>query len=385
MIGTIETPHADIELGVERRALRYLVRAPSAGVDKHTGLALFIVGYGMEPFGAYAQKLLAHLADRHNCVAVSVDYFGANFLTKSRLVPCPDFFVNLAQHYGIRVTAPAGVDMVQLLLSLAHLLRQHGISRLADQCQLTWLSEEYHSMGFLPALDGLEVTHRLLDEFSLDRRRLFVIGTSYGGYIASMMSKLAPNTFRMIIDNSGFSSAEDDVDGVMGLAKVYVGGVAMVGRAVRSWSRDPASAAYFSTARRAIRDLRDRTQVKHSTVRLYAYHAAADTVAPTAEKLRLREAYDGRVHYDLSIVDEAQLDSHLFKTLEHGMKASLRGLFDLSYEKFLAAGGALADHTDFDLATEHRFACGGEDYVVRFAEAGVRASIERNSVPLAFY
>jgi pimeloyl-ACP methyl ester carboxylesterase len=376
MIATIATPHADIELGVGRQPLRYLLRAPAAGLDGHTGLALFIVGYGMEPCGAYAQKLLAHLADRHNCVAVSVDYFGANLLAKSRLAPLPDFFLKLAQHYGICITAPADVDMLQLLLSLANLLRQNGVTRLTDECQLAAVCEEYNSMGLLPAFDGLQVTHRVLSEFPLDRRRLFVIGTSYGGYIASLMMKLAPNTFRMVVDNSGFSSADDDLDGVMGLAKVHVGGVAMVGRAVRAWSRDPASATYFSSVRHAIRDLRDRAQVKDNTACLYAYHAAADTVAPTAEKLRLRDAYDGRVHYDLSIVDATQLDGHLFKTLEHGMKASLRGLFDLSYEKFVAAGGALADHTDFDLAAEHRFPCGGEDYLVRFGATGVCASIE---------
>jgi pimeloyl-ACP methyl ester carboxylesterase len=380
MIGTIEAPHPDIELGADRAPLRYLRRAPEAGIDGNTGLALFIAGYGMDPCGDYAQSLLSYLADRHNCVAVSVDYFGANFWTKCRLVPFPNFFVKLAEHYGVNVTVPGDLDVRQLLLSLAALLKQNGITRLNDECQLAAIFEEYNSMGFLPALDCLQVIHRELTEMPLDKRRLFLIGTSYGGYIAGMMAKLAPNTFRMVVDNSGFSSAEDDLDGVMGWSKIWVGGVTMAGRAVRAWSRDPASPTFFSPARREIRNLLNREHTYQNTARIYAYHAAVDTVASSEEKLRLRDVYDGRAFYDLSIIDESKLDGKLFKTLEHGMNASLRGLFDMSYEKYLAAGGVLADHTDFDLGREHVFPCPGEEYRLRYSAAGgVAATIHAAS------
>jgi hypothetical protein len=54
----------------------------------------------------------------------------------------------------------------------------------------------------------------------------------------------------------------------------------------------------------------------------------------------------------------------------------MRGLFELSYEKYLADGGALADHTDFDLERERVFPCSGEDYVLCYARRdGVRARL----------
>ena len=44
----IDSPHPDIELGVARSGLDYLVCAPDRGVNADTGLVLFFVGYGME-------------------------------------------------------------------------------------------------------------------------------------------------------------------------------------------------------------------------------------------------------------------------------------------------------------------------------------------------
>lgn len=370
MLDSIETPHADVELGVQRSSMRYLSYAPESGTDRHTGLIVYLAGYGMDPCGGYAQSLLPYLANRHNCVAVSVDYFGANLWQKSTLAPFPDFFTRLAEHYGIEITAPKDLDIRQLLLSLAELLRRNGITRLHDDCRLAAISSEYNSMGLLPALDALQVVHRLVATMRLDKRRLFLIGTSYGGYIAELMAKLAPNTFRMVVDNSGFSSAADDPDGVMGLSKVVLGGVAMAGHALRAWSNDPAKPNFFSFARQQIRDLHDRGHVLANTARIYAYHVPGDGVASTEQKLRLRDSYAGRVAFDLSIIGETRLDGRVFKTLDHGMNASLRGLFDLSYEKYLADGGALADHTDFDLALEHVFPCRGADYRLRYSPSG---------------
>ena len=48
----IGAAHPDIELGVRRGALEYLVCAPDAGIDRDTGLALFVAGYGMIPAAA---------------------------------------------------------------------------------------------------------------------------------------------------------------------------------------------------------------------------------------------------------------------------------------------------------------------------------------------
>jgi pimeloyl-ACP methyl ester carboxylesterase len=376
LTGAIERPHPDIELGVARGPLSYIGCAPTAGITADTGLVLYLGGYGMNPRDGYTASLLSYLANAHNCVAATVDYFGARMIqpTPGRIAPHPEFFAKLAQHYGVAITAPKGIAMEEILAGVTGLLARNGITHLHEECTLLNNAAEYNSMGFLPALDGLKAVHQLTTRLALNKRRLFLLGTSYGGYIACLMAKLAPQTFRMVVDNSGFSSAEDDLPALLGWHKIFLNGVSILCQNVRNWSFDRRQPNFFSEARKAIRDLRLREHVYVNTARIYAYHAATDTVAPTARKIGLRDAFHGRAEYDLAIIDEAQIDGRVFKNLTHGMNASLRGVFDLSYRKFQRHGGALLDTTDFDLGSEYVFACGSEDYVVRFSSAdGVRA------------
>jgi hypothetical protein len=372
----IDEPHPDIELGVARTPMTYTARLPAEGINSDTGLILYIGGYGMNPGDGYTASLLSYLADRHNCVAAAFNYFGARMIagTADRIVPHPDFFQNLTAHYGLTVSVSPEIAMEEILARIATLLAQNGIARLPDDCRLINRSQEYNSMGFLPALDGLTVVHDLMRTFALNKTRLFLLGTSYGGYIAGLIAKFAPRTFRMIVDNSGFSSANDDRPAVLGWQKLFMNGVAMLCQNVPSWSPDPGSPHFFSKERQTIRNLLCRAHVFPGTGRIYAYHSATDTVAPTERKQRLRDTYKDRVAYELAIIDENQIDGRNFKTLAHGMNASLRGLFDLSHEKFLRDGGALSDATDFDHAGDYVFACGAQDYRIAFSpEQGVRA------------
>ncbi len=373
----IAAPHPDIELGVERQALRSLVALPKAGIGRQTGLVLFLAGYGQDPFGAYVRSLLAWIADNYDCVAAAVGYFGVHVWGPDcRRVPSPTFFTEIERHYGVKVTMPKDMAISEVLARLAQLFERNGVSVLHPDCLIYRIGTDYNSMGLLPALDGLAVVHALLGEFALDRRRLFLLGTSYGGFIAGLMAKLAPQTFRMVIDNSGFSSAQDDIANVYGYAGVFFGKVKIHGRSIAAFSTDPANPAFFSPARDAIRSLLRRDHAHPNSARIYAYHAASDRIAPTERKLMLREVYAGRAAYDLTVVDQAGLDGRVFKTLEHGMKASMRGLFALSHDKFERDGGALADDTDFDRDACWNFPCDEESYVVRFSRAnGVSARI----------
>jgi pimeloyl-ACP methyl ester carboxylesterase len=376
--GTVDRPHPDIELHVERAPLNYNVCLPAAGLDRETGLVIFLHGYGMDPSSDYARNLLAHLANTYNCVAATLDYFGSRLMTLNltALIPHPDFFKKLQEHHGVSLTAPAGVAIGQILAGTAVLLAQNGITQLHEECLVFNNSAEYNSMGFLPALDGLEVVHHLLKTLPINKARIFVLGTSYGGYIADLMAKLAPQTFRMIIDNSGFSSTEDFKAAAVGCQKLFLGGVSMRMINSRHWSLDPRASNFFSAPRQAIRDLHRREHLANNSARIYAYHAANDPVASTARKIALRDIYRDRIAYELTVVDDNQVDGRIFKNLTHGMNTSMRGIFDLSYAKFLRDGGALSDTTDFDLGTEHVFACGEEDYVIAFSrESGVSAKL----------
>ncbi|MEI7611185.1 MAG: hypothetical protein WCJ64_27685, partial [Rhodospirillaceae bacterium] len=83
---------------------------------------------------------------------------------------------------------------------------------------------------------------------------------------------------------------------------------------------------------------------------------------------------------DLLAVTEADIDGSLFKEPMHGLRASLRQLFDRAHAAYAAAGGeeSAAETTDFDLGSLHIFRCGGRSYVFRYsAAAGVAVAVDR--------
>jgi Protein of unknown function (DUF2920) len=99
-------------------------------------------------------------------------------------------------------------------------------------------------------------------------------------------------------------------------------------------------------------------------------------IAPIARKTHPREVYKDYMPYELVIIDDAQIDGRIFKNVDLGMGASMRGIFEMSYDKCRRDGGALSDETDFDQGSGYRFACGKESYVIKFSlEHGVRARI----------
>lgn len=367
-------PPDDFELQGARDPLAYRIAIPSGGIGPNTGLVFYIHGYGFAFDDAYADKLLRRLADGFDLVAVAVRYFGATVHKPTGYALSASFFAAVAEKHGIRATAPAGTPPDIVLKALLQALAQRGVTELDKDCLLTVTGVEYHSFGLLPALDHMAVLHAVLAGHQLDKRRLFVLGSSYGGYIASLLVKLAPHSFRMVVDNSGFSSPRDDLSGTYGYTSVEICGVKVPASTQRHFTRDFRSPAWFSPARLRIRDLLERDHITPTSTQIFGYHSVADRVAPIELKRRLAQVYAGRVPFVQAVIDRKGLDGRLFKTLEHGMRASLSGLFAHSYDSFAAAAAEAV--TDFDLGTRLAFDCGTASYRVEYSRTGLRAGAD---------
>lgn len=375
----IDNPHPDIELGVPRTGLSYSMAVPSGGVSPDTGLVLYIHGYAARYDDPYSLKLNQYLADQYNCIAACVDYHGASAQTPV-LTPSPDFFLNLKEHHGVELTAPAGMNPMGIVNIALELMADHGITDLHPSCFLMKGMDGYMNFGVLPALDNLQVAWSLINRFSINKQRLFVLGTSYGGYIALLMAKMAPNTFRLVIDNSGFSGPDEDMACILGVSK-KIGRVNVTVCSPICFNRDPGSPHYFSMPRRLIRTIPNEHHysIASDTV-LYSYHSTEDYRARTDSKIKTAELLRRFRNHDLRLIRECDLDGRIFKTMDHGMEASMRGLFELSYERWLSESRALPDFTDFDTGTVNRLPCGESDYVASFSpDYGVRLHIENHA------
>jgi len=381
---TIDSPPPDIENGVTRRPLEVHVTVPDSGVGESTGLIVAIDGYGTHPGQTYARdKLRPYLAEKYDCVVIGVTYFGCLLKSKPETRPLPDFFTNLERAHGISVGLPRGVPVEVAVRGLCAMLAERGVARLDPSCRLLSRSgDEYHSFGFLPALDVLAAVNETLNRFPVDKRRLFVLGTSYGAHIALLLGKLAPRTFRMIVDNSGFCRAV--VPHVYGHNEPrwhhfqVVANVEVVTYEWSVWSPDPRSPRYFAPWHDDIRNLLIPEHRQPSRTRHYCYHFEDDDIAPTADKRRFRDLAEDIVPVELTVVRAEDLDGRLFKAPEHGMDASLRGLFDNAYGRYIRdTGGEAEPATDFDLDSRYRFACGPRTYTLSYSrQHGVAATLD---------
>lgn len=369
-------PHADLELGVPRRSLAYSVALPSAGIGPETGLIVYLFGYGGRFDDPYADKLRPFFADRYDCAVVTVDYHGALAQTASIAEPAPDFFLKLKERHGVEVTAPVGSDISTVAKTVLTMMGERGIADLSEDCRFIKADNGYVNFGVLPALDHLQVIARLLREYPLNRRRIMALGTSYGGYLALMMAKLAPNTFGLVIDNSGFSGPGDDWGTIFGQQHGTCGGIRYRLLAPDSFRRDPADPRYFTPSHFAIRELAEPGHAGPSKTVFHTYHSCHDKVAPTEAKVAAVRVLARHRRHDLRLVAEQDLDGRIFKRPDHGMDASMRGLFQLSYERWRKdAPENGQDITDFDLGTVTALPCRGCVYAVAFKNDGVRLTI----------
>jgi len=344
-------------------------------MDTDTGLIFTICGYGQSPIQEYwKDKLPPYLADTHNCVVVAVNYFGCTAKAAINPRPFPDFFAKLKEQYGLEIEAPPGTDVSRLLAETCTALAAAGITELDENYMLLDdNADEYPSFGFLPALDHLQVLGEVLKTHAINKKRLYVLGTSYGGYIGLLMGKLAPNTFRMIVDNSGFTKITGSVYGINDMsrpARLNVLGVSIQVLEKGMWSTDPESPHFLNSHHAMIRDLATPGHMQASNTHYYCYHPIGDTVAPTEEKIQFQNLADGLMTVSLTLIDEAALDGRIFKTLDHGMNASMRGLFDMAYGAYMESTPAPDATTDFDLESSLRFDCGEKAYSVEYSAGG---------------
>lgn len=353
----------------------FCLAEPSAGVTPRSGVIFYIHGFGGAYNNEYAQKLLPWLADQYNCVAVAVHYFGAELYQPFDWSLPPDFFQQVSEAYGIaeaELTARDATTTVRMLLSL---LQARG-TQLDRRCHFVRnLPGIYQSFGLLPALEHLQVLHQLLQRYpELDQRRLHVIGTSYGGYIASFLRKLAPHTFRMIIDNSGFTASGDEMGAIFGWSGSTMGGVQVLVRSAEHWEEDPTSPRHFSPACSALRNLCDGAQLAPSETAWFGFAAVNDKFFPQGQKDSQARVFALAGPASYKLVTEADLDGRLFKNLEHGMAASMRAMFAWCYERLdeLAPATKASQANDFERGSRLRFDCPSRQYLLEFnAASGV--------------
>lgn len=369
----IQNPPLDIELGIERTPLKYYLVAPSDGISRNTGLIFWIVPWGMAANSEYSiEKLMPYLADKYDCLMACVNHHDVAIKAGVSDYMLPDgWFEKIRDKYGLPLFGDLHVAL--------QTLHDNGIRKLDDRALITFIlsGNEYLSWGVLPALDHISVLADILKNHNINRKKLILLGSSYGGYVATMILKFMPKTFSLAIDNSGFSEAMPQ------LINEYehntpittqLHGIQIPAYTQTPWTFKKTSGpnifsdspTFFNEGHRRIRSLLEISHLHTSESELHCFHTPTDTVSPYATKVTyttFRKAYAPTY---LHTIKESNVDGRMFKDLSHGMNASMRGLFDYVATRRETLEKSSAT-TDFDLETKLNFDCSNAVYSIQFS------------------
>ncbi|WP_027937322.1 DUF2920 family protein [Anaeroarcus burkinensis] len=363
---------------LERKTLDYLLTFPKDyDPEKQYGLVFCIPGYGDNAESDYqANKLRPYIANTYNVITVGVRYY-------YDVEVSDEIDINIASicfWYGLSSDYFHNLNGNQILDRLFELLASRSIFSLDPRLAFeTTHTLQYHSFGFLPALDHLHVLADIMKKYNIDKTNIIAFGTSYGGYISCLMAKYAPHTFSLVIENSGFCVTQlnkifgGDFNGTSGSFSKNINGkryeIPFVNKAF--WSHDETSPNYFSDSHKRIRSLLIEEHRIPSQTAYCSYHSPADATAPILLKdkmCNILKKYN-LVYY--KTIAEKDIDGQLFKNMDHGMNASLRKLFDVSIWQYKKMNTLKNSETDFDINSRHVFNCFEKDYVFSYSSQGL--------------
>jgi hypothetical protein len=344
------------------------------------GLVLILPGFGPTSNVGYAAKLAAHAATAHGWAALDVDYHCRRARPENG---CAFAFDAETFYKTAGLAAMLGIDVTGCTQMAAVLdrLRPHA-SRVAGIDPLPKLAGtlvppdgDYQNFGVMQVLD-VAAAVRDFQQRQQIAGPVIALGSSHGGYLAHMLHRVAPGLLSGLIDNSSYTRT---IPAYVGQGVEYWGhdaGLKIGFNTMTRWQHaDPNQPTYFGPVHRHVRDVGDAELLVQTTIarraagagplQIRACHSTADKLADPAEKQQQANLLRTLGHeVQLTMVGEADLDGKKFKSLDHGLGASLKTLLDDALPTFRDTGGdgdALAayefDGMRYEFAPDHA-ACG---------------------------
>jgi|GEM_PF-929927 len=381
---TIAAP-ADPEVNIKvRDTLEYYMVFPTGyKKEEKYGMAFCISGYGETANSEYyIDKLCPYISDTYNIITVGVRYHNDERVTPSYTVN----IVDICKFYGVSEDYFSNSNVGNVIDRIFDLLVERRVPMLErTYCLLADQYHKYSSFGLMPAIDHLVVLSNILRDYNIDKDNIIAFGTSYGGYVASLMAKYAPQTFSLVIDNSGFCLTHlqevlgAHIGGMSGAIVHYVDGVRyQIPYTSNSiWSLDETSSFYFSDAHKQIRNLIVEEHRSKSDTLHCCYHSTHDNLVPIALKDKMYNTLSKFNPTFYKRVEHRDIDGELFKSTEHGMDASLRKMFDYSMKVYETNKHKRSGVTDFDLSSTNSFICMDRQYNFMFSDKGFNVNIAK--------
>ncbi len=363
--------HCDFEFHLNnQRQIDYSIIIPNKRIK---GLVVYIAGFGAD-VGSYRENFQKHIANDYSMACLVVDYhcFFSRPSNGASLSIEPNIMKLLRSITGC--INKESVD--EVLLKLGQIKANPQVP-LKIPGTIYPGKNEYQNFGILPALDNIYAINDVFKKYPNIPKKIYAIGSSYGGYIANLISKFAPCTLNAVFDNSSWATPNFNYIighklGFTEFSMVHSPNIILELNVLSPWSHLPFMPNAFGNNRISIRSFPDNHIDLMSKVgklkTIYRFvHAKNDSIANTDQKIALAERMKSNgFNVAMKTYSKEDVDGGYIKNINHGMGLSMRKFFSKYYNE---TKEDINDGQCIDFNFEHsfQFECETQKYTITYS------------------
>ncbi len=361
--------HRDFELNsFKNRRLSYYFSIP----EKSEGLVVFIPGFGDDNMDEYQAKFVKYISENFNLSCISTNYLCKDArLGKRAYLKIPTYMEKFIRVFLDDFSSP----LIELINKMAE-LRKNKNNPLVLPAFIVH-ETDYQNFGLLPALD---VIYSIIDFFKNNPtvpKKVILIGSSYGGYIANLVTKFIPGSISAVFDNSSWAKINKSyINGIefgsMEHRAILNENICMECSVLTPWTVVfPQLPTYLDEDRVLIREFpKEHLQIMKENgadkIKYRFIHSQYDKIAPLEDKLDLVKSMKSQgFDVEINIYDERDIDGKFIKNMHHGMGISIREFFKRYYDALRYELEEI-EKLDFEEEKVISFRCKKLSYNIRF-------------------
>ncbi len=185
-------------------------------INEHTGIFIILEGLGGLASSPAMDEIRKSWSNKYNVIAVGVNYLGSRralkvvnpiidkeLLSKFEKIMTQEQINHYLNRPDNNINTLLDYFPNQDLLSKGIIMKTSS-----GYNENRALVRDYNDFGYIQAIDVIYALKYVLDNYKVNKNRIFIYGTSYGGYISQMVAKFAPTTLSLVADLSGYALAE---------------------------------------------------------------------------------------------------------------------------------------------------------------------------------
>lgn len=300
-------------------------------ISTGNGLVVYIPGFGGD-LGGYTDTFCQKISEKYpEYAAASVDYF----CMRSRpQVGGEVYFEHEDQIKSNTLNLPQS-DILSTIYKRHKMVTKPTFFTAG----LNPPNGEYQNFGIMAAIDVINACVHAIHKFNLDPNNVILVGSSYGGYVANLVTKIAPGFIRAVFDNSSWANV--NLNYVVGrelnaaeFTLNFTDNLHLNLFVKSPWTLKSGLSNSFANEKIAIRnfgysDLMRMIELGGDRTCYLFYHAMNDKVADTNEKMDMaRNMIQLGFMVSMEVFEEQDIDGEFIKSLEHGMGLSMLTFFE---------------------------------------------------------